>query len=586
MGLRSLKRQKWLITILGCLVLSLVFCIPMLNQTFVSGSDTSFHINRIIALSTSIKNGDLYPRIFWNQNYSFGYGSPMLYSFFFLYIPALLHLWGMAVLDAYRCLLFLIAFWSAFTMYQLAKRVTRNEPSAWISAAFYLFNPFFYSNVYKRGAVGEELAYIFVPVVLLAVYELFYAKEKGKHWQYLIIGFGGLLLSHNITFLIMVGVFIILALINLKKMIRQPEILLHILLAAGITIALTAFYTFPMMEQLNSGSYRISSYFTDSAGMASSAMTFSDLFSLDVSGNTYFNASPGIVVMVLAVFTFLPHARNVSVYRKTLAAIGLVLVFMATDLFPWPYVQVFNFMQFPTRFVNVSAACLSLAAGREAWDLRIPHLNRRQARLILGSAMGVILVINLTQLYQNIGIYNNSVTDEEFHDDEKFCPDEKYWYDVMELSTPDYLPAGTDISYRDYGRLITINSRDHLIEMDETEYGVFSFSTEKTIGNGYYQVPKTYYKGYTAKAYRDGQYLNTYETKMDPTTGLVSFNVTDAADGPITIVVTYEPTALQTACANISWIAFLLYLIFNLLNLLRWAIRRQRILSKRVNVRQ
>ncbi|NCB33954.1 MAG: hypothetical protein EOM64_08780, partial [Erysipelotrichia bacterium] len=292
MGLwKLIQKQKWLRIILGCLVLALLFCIPMLNQTFINGSDTSFHINRIISLSESIQNGDIYPRVFWNQNYQFGYGSPMFYSFFFLYIPALFHLWGMAILDTYRCLLYLIAFFSAFTMYMLSNKVSKNEPSAWISALLYLFNPFFYSNVYKRGAVGEELAYIFIPVVLLAAYELFYTRKKNNGCQLLMIGFSGLLLSHNITFLIMIGLFAVIALINIRKLVKKPRMLMIIFLAAGSTIALTAFFSFPMLEQLSQHAYRISNYFSSDNTMASAAMNLQNLFSLNVSNSVAFNAS-------------------------------------------------------------------------------------------------------------------------------------------------------------------------------------------------------------------------------------------------------------------------------------------------------
>src|SRR3712207_2335194 len=113
--------------LLVCLTVALLFCIPILKGSFRVGPDTAFHINRIISLAEAMKNGDYFPRIFFNQNYNFGYGSPLFYSIIFLYPSALLSLMGFSPYYVYAFTVFGIAFFSALTMYNCASRIFKTK---------------------------------------------------------------------------------------------------------------------------------------------------------------------------------------------------------------------------------------------------------------------------------------------------------------------------------------------------------------------------------------------------------------------------------------------------------------------------
>ena len=63
-----------------CLLVTIIFMIPTMDGMLRIGADTTFHVNRIIELANAIKNNDIFPKILFNQNYGFGYGSPMFYS--------------------------------------------------------------------------------------------------------------------------------------------------------------------------------------------------------------------------------------------------------------------------------------------------------------------------------------------------------------------------------------------------------------------------------------------------------------------------------------------------------------------------
>ena len=92
-----MKKQKFLnlfIQIIISLVMAYVFCIVFSSGYIRAGADTTFHLNRIEAIKTSIENGVLYPYIYPEQNYGFGYGTASFYGQIFLYPAVILRLLG------------------------------------------------------------------------------------------------------------------------------------------------------------------------------------------------------------------------------------------------------------------------------------------------------------------------------------------------------------------------------------------------------------------------------------------------------------------------------------------------------------
>ena len=85
------------------LVLTLVLMFPYVIRGFTPVEhDTFFHLSRIEHLSRSIRNGQFFPGIYPEENFGFGYASPLFYSDFFLIPPALLHLCGLPLAMCYR----------------------------------------------------------------------------------------------------------------------------------------------------------------------------------------------------------------------------------------------------------------------------------------------------------------------------------------------------------------------------------------------------------------------------------------------------------------------------------------------------
>lgn len=67
-------------------------------------------------------------------------------------------------------------------MFKLIKRVTDNKDMALITAVVYISSTYFLSNIYCRMAVGEIISYMFLPILLYGLYDIFYGKGKENYY--------------------------------------------------------------------------------------------------------------------------------------------------------------------------------------------------------------------------------------------------------------------------------------------------------------------------------------------------------------------------------------------------------------------
>jgi hypothetical protein len=68
-----------------------------------------------------------------------------------------------------------------------------------VGAIVFLWAPYRFLNIYVRGAIAENLAHAFLPLILLAIEKLFSAKNKSLWSILLTLSFSAMLLSHNVV---------------------------------------------------------------------------------------------------------------------------------------------------------------------------------------------------------------------------------------------------------------------------------------------------------------------------------------------------------------------------------------------------
>lgn len=102
--------KKYSLLIAFGFIVCVLFCYPLFTNDLVRGHDTYFHLCRIEALKEAYVHGDFFPRLYYEQNFNFGYGTPLFYSDIFLIVPALIRLSGVPIVITYKIFIFLCTF--------------------------------------------------------------------------------------------------------------------------------------------------------------------------------------------------------------------------------------------------------------------------------------------------------------------------------------------------------------------------------------------------------------------------------------------------------------------------------------------
>jgi 6-pyruvoyl-tetrahydropterin synthase related domain len=170
---------------------------PLLNERLPRGADALLHLYRIVALDELVRGGVLFSR--WLPNLAFGYGYPI-----FQYYPPLPHytgvlftLAGLAPVTALSVTFVFAGCLAACGMYLWARDIVA-EHWAFAAAAAYAFAPYTLYNIGERMALAEYAALAWAPLLFWSVQRCVAGSVK-RHTPVLVLSYAGVLLSHNIT---------------------------------------------------------------------------------------------------------------------------------------------------------------------------------------------------------------------------------------------------------------------------------------------------------------------------------------------------------------------------------------------------
>ncbi|MGN1389005.1 MAG: hypothetical protein ACI4WR_05110, partial [Bulleidia sp.] len=353
---------------------------------------------------------------------------------------------------------------------------------------------------------------------------------------------------------------------------RKPRILVKILSAGVLGFLLTAWFSLPMLEQLNTGYYRISTYFNQGESLQSLGNTFAGLLTLIPFDHDHLTATCGLCLLVMPALVFFMPKRKGLRYIRIIAISGYVMLFMTLKYFPWSLFPFMSFMQFPHRFFTISAPFLALASGYGFAWYPFPAADARNIRLSISGAAVILMLLQVNAQYSYGGSFTDSTTPEQLKTNDAFAYNvDNAWYSIMELSTPDYLPSDKSLNYPEDKRTIVHGDVTDSV-FDET-YNHLAWHYD---GGGTYRFPKTWYAGYTVTVEKDGNILfTTSETSADSDTGEVVFDLPDGLDSESIIVLSYEGTSLRKNMILLSRMTLYVFLCGYAAYLIARKIRRK-----------
>lgn len=562
------KKRDVCLFIVFCLIMALISIYPYWFNGVNLEHDTCFHLSRIEGLAQSFKDGILIPRIYPYKNLGFGYASPTFYSDFFLVVPALLTNAGVSLARSYQILLFICSFFTCWFMGTLTKRLCKNKEAVYLTSFLYLFCSYRLTDIYVRGALGEVIAFVFLPAALLGMIEVLWKDEK--RWGWLVFGFTGLLLSHNITFILGCFLFICLIVIYFHNLWYKKQRLMAVFKAILLTLGISSFFLFPMLEQLMSQKYYLHYYGTSSnlEAYALNAWQFTEQRMIfGISGNALnpdqiMSTNLGWLIPLLpclSFFLFKDKCNENTQFLHWCMILGYSYFFLCSRLFPWKYASFLRILQFPWRFMGLASLLLSLCGG----IIAVQFFNKKR-RI---STCIIILSGLITGVWQLTGVSDRPLMyslNEPYTDLINGTLIDPYYGDSFyvrpEIAGADYLP----VSVTDYRTASVCATAENGIDQfcDIKKQGtVTTFSVPEGLSPQWLTVPVTWYKGYTGYKITNGGVRESLAVDADLDKRLVKIYYDG---GPASeISVSYTGTFIQKISEIISLITIMIWILKN-----------------------
>jgi len=393
-------------SILTILILSFFAVRPLLHIGFFPMHDDT-QVVRVYEMAQALKAGQFPVRWVGDLGYGFGYPIFNFYAPLPYYVGAFFNLIGFNPLLATKSMFGLGVILAGISMYLLAKEFF-GPLGGLVAALFYLYAPYHALDVYVRGAVGEFWAMAMLPLVFLGLYQIFKNRRKGLITG--VIGFAGVILSHNLTAMMLVPFLVITGIVMVIFSKNKKLFILYTSYFILLSLALSAFYWLPALTEMG-----LTKVFGQIGGGADFRDHFVYLDQIWASPWGFAGSAvgrlDGMSFMLGKLHLILALVCLLTLSKSALLAFAFLLVsiFLTTGYsqFIWEAIKPMAFIQYPWRFLALSTFFASFCAG--AVTLWLPKKKvikwAVSAALILG-----LLFLNIKyfqpQTYLNLGVKN------------------------------------------------------------------------------------------------------------------------------------------------------------------------------------
>lgn len=533
------RSQFWLFFAL-LIVLSLIMM--YLYQPLCPGQDFFFHYRRLQALMDGMKTNPYLIYLDYNAIDGYGYFIKAFYSDVIL-IPFAIIGNFTSISFAYQFMIFTSTILCGVFTYIAVNRIYKNPYAASISALLYIFALYRLLDIYHRAALGEALSFTFVPIVILGLYHII--KGDYKKWYILAVGFSLMIFTHLISTVLMFVTAFIILIIYYKPLFKEPKRILYLCIAGLATIIITAYYLFPMIEQMVSNTFYYESRQIMSKASDSGLSVHWVIWGM-FSGITPSTIAllPGIGLLLTCGITLRLFIHEKSDKLRSVdigVIIGIIYLFACTSFFPWsvfPF-SLLNFIQMGWRLLEFASFFFAVAGGYYLSQL-LKNNKRMLAVLIVVSVSIILVMVNDAEMYRKYRCGRPITQEATFSND--------YHLGGLEY-IPEKVPSIEFIHQRG-NRIETKNPETKISNLKKdsgiTEFDISTHSQETL------ELPLIYYKGYKAEI--DGKKASVEESDN----GLIQIQAENARH----IKIYYAGTILQHICFYISLISILLLCIY------------------------
>ena len=551
MNKKEKKRRVSIIIAILFIFLCGYFTFWLLIPGIPKGDDLYFHLSRIVGIKNGLELGSFPVKIYPGYFHGYGYANGLFYPDLFLYIPAILVCFGMKVVTAYKILLLLCTIFAALFMYICVKGISKSRYAATISMIVYTLASYRAIDAYTRADLGETLAFVFLPLVILGMYKIIY--DNYKQWYILSLGIAAIFLSHEISSIVVSGFTILIFLIGLFHMRKEKIRILYFILAGVVACLLTSYFTFPLVQQILSQKFILTTktitQFTLSQTVegflpAIFSFRFNKFLIPAISG-------VGIAILVMPILRFKVRKNKNAyfIYSDICLVMGIICLLAVIGWFPWNTItdicKQIGAIQFAWRLLLPATAFLSVSSGIIAFSLFKKNNSRKIA---------LIIVLILSIFASTVNIYADYTAKVASHK----MISENYQVNYS-VGNGEYLPANTNVKeLAERGNIITSNNKNIKFSFIKNGTNIKIQFYGNNIKDSYFELPLIYYLGYKATLDVNGKEHNLIVEKGS--NNIVKVDLSDYING--TIYVKYGGSILQHISLVISIITLILLIIY------------------------
>lgn len=460
-----------------------------------SGHDLAFHVMRLDALIDALRDGTFSIYLDYKAADGYGYATKWFYSDLMLIPFGLIGLLT-STITAYKSMIIGYTVLCGILSYISGYKIFNNRYIAFILCILYTFSYYRLYDVYNRAALGETICLTFIPLALWGAHEI--VIGNCKKWYIIASAFSLMIYSHintPVQVSVVIGIFFI---IKYKSFIKEPVRLAYLALAAFVSILLTSYFLFPLLEQMLSNDFYYA--LTDERAISFPVhegepikYIIRGLF----SGATYVVPEIAGIGIVLTFTVLLRSFIGKNEYTKLgdcFLVLGLICLFIISPLYPWqvfPF-NIIGFIQFSWRFYSIATMVLSIAGAVYFYSIFDTDKRRYWVGIPLLSILTIIVITNSGQVFSN-----------NFKEYKGYDTRHTNGYGLMGA---EYMPAnipntkeffherGNDSIYKINRSTKLENYKRELrtLEFDITEYQTRKFAEIA-------ELPLIYYKGYKAE---------------------------------------------------------------------------------------
>lgn len=345
-----------------CWVLIILLSVPVAQALLVPGyygASDDMHIAWLYEMDQAVKIGQIPPRFVPDLSFAFGYP---LFNFLFplpFYLAEIFHLIGFSMVDSVKALFLLSVPVSALLMYKLLREIT----TAWLSvlgAVVYIYTPYRATDIYVRGAMGEVLAFVFLPLIILALIKL--AKPNYRWVGILALAIAALVLSHNITvYMFMPAVFLLALMLLLFVKVNRKIVLFQMVLAVFLGLLASIYFWLPAI--LDSKLMKYDTVFNFSDHFPTFKQLITPYFGYGASvpgpydGMSFFIGSLNLALVIAGLILLIIFWKKYSALQKIILiwadlvfAVAVIMMNYRSEII-WKNIPLLPYFQFPWRFL-------------------------------------------------------------------------------------------------------------------------------------------------------------------------------------------------------------------------------------------